>query len=412
MTSNRRNKSLRIAMLSIHSSPIGPLGSRDTGGMSVFIRELAKEMGFRGHRVDIFTRRQTPEAPDEIDLSPRVRLVHLQMGKTLPIPKLSLYSLAGEGFEALESYRAGKSRQYDLIHSHYWLSGQLGHRAKTRWGIPHVTTFHTLGRVKNKADQTKPEPDVRIRSESQLVSNCDRLLVPTHRERTFLAKYYRAPDRKIGLVPCGVNLDLFQPKGRTASRRRLGLDSKACLLLFVGRFEAMKGLDILIRAMGMLRHRHRLQLLVVGGDGDGAPETIRFRELAGTEGVQDRVTFTGRRDQSVLPWYYSAADALVMPSRYESFGMVALESLACGTAVVATRVGVMETVINGLGNGCLAQDREATSLATAIEAVLDRSDPMPDHAIRETVLSLSWKRAADQLLDEYGEALGEKRSEQ
>lgn len=405
MTSNGSNRSLRVAMLSIHSSPIGPLGSRNTGGMSVFIRELAKELGDRGHWVDIFTRRQEPDIRDEINLSPGVRLVHLQMGKTRPMPKLSLYPLVEKAFDTMESYRSGNSRQYDLIHSHYWLSGLLGHRAKTQWNIPHVTTFHTLGRVKNNAHDTTPEPDVRIRTESHLVSDCDRLLVPTHRERAFLTKHYRAPNRKIGLVPCGVNLNLFQPKGRTASRRRLGLAPELRLLLFVGRFEAMKGLDVLIRAMGRLRSRPRLHLIVVGGDGDGTPETRRFRELSATEGVQDRITFAGRQDQSLLPWYYSAADALVMPSRYESFGMVALESLACGTPVVATRVGAMETVINGLGNGCLVRDRKATSLAEAVEAVLDRSDPLPDHAIRETVLSHGWDRAADRLMAEYGEAL-------
>lgn len=400
-----RHGPLCIAMLSIHSSPTGPLGSKNTGGMSVFIRELASELGACGHRVDIFTRRDAPALSDAIALAPGVRLVHLPIGPAHPLPKRGLSSLTGDGVDALETYSAQNRIHYDIVHSHYWISGLMGRAIRDRWQIPHVVTFHTLGRVKNHVLEATAETPERIQAESSLVADSDRLLVPTARERSLLSEHYGAPGGRIGLVPCGVDLDRFKPRGKAASRRHLGLDSDAEILLFVGRFEAMKGLDNLIQAVGQLTRRPGARLIVVGGDGDGATETRKLKSLAATEGIEDRISFVGRQDPSRLPWYYSAADLLVMPSRYESFGMVALEALACGTPVVATRVGAMETVIDGRGNGLLAAENQPTSLARAIDGFWDQERLPSPNAIRETVRAMSWRKAADRLLDEYGRVL-------
>ena len=330
------NKKLRIAMLSAHSSPLGKLGSKDTGGMSVYVRELSRELGRRGHRVDIYTRHH-PHARDRIvELDKGVRLIHLRLGENQYMSKAEMYPHLEDFFRELEQFRSADHIEYDLIHSHYWLSGMLGIWAQETWKRPHVAMFHSLGAVKNHTGIGGPEPEIRIATENAIIKTCHRIFAPTQREKERLINFYSASPTKIGVVPCGVDLELFCPMNQSTARRQLGFNPDDTLVLFVGRFDSMKGLDRLLEAMRYLKHRRHLRLIIVGGDGIHTPEGQTLLRLARSFGVEDSIAFIGRIEQKDLPLYYNAADVMVMPSYYESFGLVSIEALACGIPMALT----------------------------------------------------------------------------
>ena len=396
---------LRIAMLSVHSSPLGKLGSKDTGGMSVYVRELSRQLGRRGHRVDIYTR-HSPDTRDRImELDPGVRLIHLRLGNNHHLSKTEMVPHLKDFFRELEQFRSTHGLEYNLIHSHYWLSGMLGMWAQKTWKCPHVVMFHSLGAVKNHTGIGGPEPETRIATENAVIKTCHRILAPTLREKERLITFYSALSCKIGVVPCGVDLELFCPLNQGAARRQLGFNPDDTLALFVGRYDSMKGLDRLIEAMRHLKHRRHLRLIIVGGDGIHTPEGQALHDLARTVGVEDSIAFIGRIEQKDLPAYYNAADVMVMPSYYESFGLVSLEALACGLPVVATPVGVMDTVIREGLNGQLVANGDATLLAKAIDRVASRSAARSAAAIRQTVQEFAWPHIASAMIGEYGEIL-------
>jgi len=398
---------LRIAMLTIHSSPLGPLGTRNTGGMSVYVRELAKWLGRLGHRVDIFTYQQA-DAQDPVVMYPNVRLIHLAPKGGVEITKEQLPLQLNAVFEALESYRRNRALTYDLIHSHYWLSGVVGAMAQKRWHCPHVTMFHTLGMAKNSTASGESESDRRIAHEHWLVKAADMIVVAAARERENLIRLYKAEGSRIKIIPCGVNLDHFQPLDRAACRRQLGIPLDRAVALFVGRFAPLKGIDSLLGAVADLKHGlANFHLVVVGGDGPQAASTRSLARLAGALDIQDRVTFTGPVDQEVLPNYYSASDLLAVPSHYESFGLVVLEALACGRPVVATPVGAVETIIrpgiNGLIVGRPSRDMVAQGIARVLKEFCDAGfDP---GKIRATVADCGWNRVAAAVGETYAELI-------
>jgi D-inositol-3-phosphate glycosyltransferase len=392
---------LKIAMLSIHSDPIGELGSKDTGGMSVYIRELARELGRREHQIDIYTRLQGDEKQSVTELYDNVRLIHLGIPNGGRLSKLALYPYLSNFFRVLEEFRTAENLSYDIIHSHYWLSGRLGNWAQSFWNRPHVATFHTLGVVKNRTGAGAREPGFRLAAEKEIVHTCHRILAPTARERDSLVRLYGAPPEKIGVVPCGVNLNLFYPEPKTAVRNRLGLDPADTILLYVGRFDPLKGLNTLLEAMTYLRNHPRIRLVVVGGDGENSPEYQALTEKIKRLAIEENVMFVGRVDQHNLPPYYSAADVLVMPSRYESFGMVGLEALACGIPVVATPVGAVDSLVRKARAGRIVSDPSPRSLADGIQSVIsDPSIPAAD-VIRQSILDYSWAHVASAVIAEY-----------
>jgi len=404
-------KPLHIAMISVHSSPVGKLGTQDTGGMSVYIRELSRQLGLRGHRVDIFTRAvEDGQAGHPCELSVNVRLVPLAVGAAGHAPKTALYPYLSAFFDALDRFRSQHAAAYDLIHSHYWLSGQVGAWARKAWGAPHITTFHTLGEVKRRVCGAGSEPDVRMAVERELSDTCDRILMTSAKEKNNLMRYYPAREETIAVVPCGVDLDLFQPLDKAQARRRIGAAHDDILALYVGRFAPEKGLERLLKAAACLKSLPRLRLIIVGGDGNGDPDRQRMLRMSNVYGLRERVTFTGRVDQAGLPAFYSAADMLVVPSAYESFGMVALESLACGTPVVASRVGAMEELLRDRDSGRLASDLRPESLAAAINRMLigRGAQPVAPEAIRRPVLRYSWSHIAAEVLKVYRASLKSK----
>jgi len=398
---------LKIAMLSVHSCPTRRLGGKDTGGMSVYIRELARELGRRGHWVDVYTRAHDPMDDQIVDLGENARLIHLEAGGVQDIHKLVVYSYLADLLCELESFAERSGLQYDLIHSHYWLSGWLGRCIQRSWDVPHITMFHTLGAVKNTIGMGEDEPELRIRAEKELAKDCHRIIAATEKEKEDLIRYYDASPETIGVIPCGVNLDLFRPVDKGIARRQLGFDDDS-IILFVGRIDPLKGIDRLLMAMTYLDGRQGPRLVVVGGDDDSEAELERLQRLSQELHVEDSVTFVGPVGQEELPCYYSAAHVCVIPSYHESFGLVALESLACGTPVVAAGVGGIEAVVRQGETGYVLKDNAPLRLADRIAALLSRPDAGAQSvsSTRASVLGFSWANIAEAIIEEYRQVLG------
>jgi len=392
------SKQLRIAMLSVHSCPVGKLGSKDTGGMSVYIRELARELGKQGHVVDIYTRAHDPVEDQIVRLGENARVIHLQAGEVEPIDKLEVYSHLDDFACALEDFRASNSLRYDLIHSHYWLSGWVGRRVQRWWDVPHIIMFHTLGALKNAIGVGENEPALRIMAERELTNDCQRIIAATEKGKEELVSFCGASPDRISVIPCGVNLELFRNMDKESARRNLGFNGHK-ILLFVGRIDPLKGIDKLLIALSKLNGQ-KPKLLVIGGDEDSKHEMERLQRLSHSLNIQGSVTFAGIVDQKELPLYYSAADVCVIPSYYESFGLVALESLACGTPIVATRVGCIENVVHQGQNGYMVENNVPLRLADGIAALLSDGVQSTD-SIRASVHSFSWSSIAEAMIPEY-----------
>ena len=396
-------KPLSIAMFSIHSCPVGELGTKDTGGMNVYVRELASQLGQRGHHIDIYTRVHDPNDPQVIRINDNARVIHLKAGVNGHMQKLDIFPYLDDFSGALQEFISRNGLEYDLIHSHYWISGQVGRWAQRRWNVPHMMMFHTLGAVKNTTGVGSKEPLLRIKTERQLVAHCDRIIAATAREKAELARFYSAENQKISVVPCGVNLDLFRPVDKTDARKRLGFREEEKIVLYVGRFAAIKGIDRLLKAMTHLGDLQDLKLVIIGGDGAGAPESIEFQRLTSKLDINDKIFFAGRLEQEELPQYYSAADLLAVPSYHESFGLVALEALACGTPVVAAEVGAMDSVISQGKTGCVVVDSRPSAFARAIRDFVSKPPGEIESvdSIRASVRQFNWSDIADAMIAEY-----------
>ena len=397
MTASR----LRMAMLSVHSCPIGQLGAKDTGGMSVYIRELARELGKRGHLVDVYTRIHAPKDPQIVELGQNARLIHLRAGQDEVIHKLAVYSYLPEFAHNLENFRKDSGLQYDLMFSHYWLSGRVGAYLQQGWGVPHIILFHTLGTVKNSIGIGRDEPALRLEVERDLARNCDHIIATTEREKEHLIQCYGASPQRIGVIPCGVNLGLFQPIDKEMARRQLGFADEK-LVLFVGRIEPLKGIDRLLEAVSSLQNGRRPRLVIIGGDKNSHYEMRSLRELSRKLQIGDSVTFLGMIKQEQMPYFYSAADVCVVPSYYESFGLVALESLACGTPVVATDVGELKSIIRQGETGYIVADNHPLNLADKIELLLAGPDPDAQSVLsmRASVSRFDWPNIAAAIIGE------------
>jgi D-inositol-3-phosphate glycosyltransferase len=399
-------RKLKIAMLSAHSCPVGELGAKDTGGMSVYIRELAGELGKQGNSVDVYTRIHDPKDPVSEELGEQARLIHLRAGQEARIDKMAVYRSLPEFISNLESYWEQNKLQYDIVFSHYWLSGLVGKHLRQKWRIPLVMMYHTLGAVKNAVGIGENEPELRIASERDSIRECQRILVPTEREKQNIIRYYGALPNKIGIAPCGVNLELFRPVNRMAAKEYLGVSDKK-ILLFVGRIDPVKGIDQLLRALTYLHSFKGLRLFIIGGDEYSRTELEKLKKLSAELELQDSVTFLGLVRHDQLPYYYSAADVCIVPSYYESFGLVALEALACGTPIIATDVGDLRNIIRQEETGYVVADNTPEKLAAAIDHFLSRPnlDGKSIQVNRDSVSHLSWAHIAGLASKELHRAL-------
>ena len=395
------SKFLHIAMLSIHSCPIGQLGGRDTGGMNVYVCELARELGRNGHTVDIFTKNHSGHYERVTTIGEGVRLIHLDIDTNENMPKVAIYGSLQDMLCAIENFRKDGMRRYDIIHSHYWLSGIMGAQLRMWWNIPHITMFHTLGIPKNRRDATNDEPELRIETEKQVVMHSDRIITATEQEKTALISLYGAAQSRVAVIPCGVNMDLFKPMDAELARRMLKLKSKKHIL-FVGRFEHVKGLHQLIKAMSLITGTVDAELIVIGGDEHSSNERLQMHALCRDLNIENSVLFKGSIDQRKLPAYYSAADVCVIPSYYESFGMVALESLACGTPIVAADVGGMRQIITSETMGYIAPTNDPLLLAEYIIRTLTQQKRAESQILRRAAAAeFSWPDITRKIYNEY-----------
>jgi len=362
---------LRVAMLSVHTCPLAAPGGKETGGMNVYVRETARELSRMGAHVDVFTRSQNATIPRVVDMGEGARVIHLSAGPEAPMAREEVHRHLEQFVAGVEAFRWDEGIDYDLIHGHYWLSGVAGLALRDAWGVPVVQMFHTLGRLKNSVAQnpSEVEPELRIAEEGRIVVGVDRIVAANVVERAHLVWYYGAPAERVAVIPCGVDTEMFQPMARPMAKDLLELGPDP-LLLYVGRLDPIKGLETLLQAMTRLDGAAKL--LIIGGDQD-EPESghaAHLRERVAALGLARRVRFLGAQPQRRLRLFYAAAEATVMPSYYESFGMVALEAMACGSPVVASRVGGLTTTIKDGVTGHLVPEGDPAALADHLAQLL------------------------------------------
>lgn len=406
----------RVAMLSLHTSPVEQPGIGDAGGMNVYVGELARRMAAMGVAVEVFTRATSSDASPIVEVAPGVVVRNVVAGPLEPLPKTDLPAqLCAFTAAVLRAEATREPGWYDLVHSHYWLSGQVGWLAKERWGVPLVHSMHTMAKVKNAAlaEGDSPEPSARAIGEAQVVEAADRLIANTAAEARELVELYNASPDDIAVVPPGVDLSLYRPGPRGAARARLGLPVDREILLFVGRIQRLKAPDLLIRALALMVERDpacrdRLQVVIVGGpSGTGTAEPRHLDALARQLGVRALVRFEPPATGERLSDFYRAASVTVVPSYSESFGLVALESQACGTPVVAARVGGLRTAVNDGSSGLLVEGHQPSSYADVLTRFLSDADQrraLSTGAV-EHASNFSWDRTVDGVLDVYADAL-------
>jgi D-inositol-3-phosphate glycosyltransferase len=409
----------RVAMLSVHTSPLDQPGTGDAGGLNVYVVELARRLAALGTEVEVFTRATGSDLPPVVELSDGVLVRHVSAG---PFEGLSKEDLPAQmcAFTAAVM-RAEALRDpgwYDVIHSHYWLSGLVGWLAAERWDVPLVHTMHTLAKVKNRAlaDGERPEPLSRQIGEEQVVEAADRLVANTAGEARDLVELYGADPDKVVTVAPGVDLDVFRPGNRTASRAAVGLARNAVVLLFVGRIQPLKAPDVLLHAVARVlagdpRLRERLVVAVLGGpSGTGMAEPQALHHLATALGIRDVVRFEKPVPRAALADWYRAADVTVVPSYSESFGLVAIESQACGTPVVASAVGGLATAVADGVSGVLVDGHDPADYAQVLQRLLGepgRRRALGRGAIRHAA-RFGWAGTAATMLDVYARAAGER----
>jgi D-inositol-3-phosphate glycosyltransferase len=366
----------RIATLMVHTSPLDQPGAGDAGGMNIYVVESAERMAAMGVSVDIFTRRHSPELPDIVELSAGVRVRHLNIGansatkEELPalIPNIS------EAFSAVL-----ENEKYDVLHSHYWISGKVAMPVAKKFGIPLAHTMHTMARVKNMnlAEGERPEPMIRVQGETQVVAAADALIANTDAEAASLVSLYEACPDNVSVVSPGVDLYTFTAgDGRKAAREAIGLPQDAHILAFVGRIQPHKGPEVLIRAVAeMLNHsphlRPKLITIIMGGaSGSGLGEVERLKDLVSWLNISDVVRFENPVPRAQIPQWYRAADLVCVPSYSESFGLVALEAQACGTPVVATAVGGLRTAVADGISGVLVDGHDPRAWSSVLARLI------------------------------------------
>ncbi len=368
--------------------------------MNVYVLETAKRLAERGAQVDVFTRRHDPDDPQCIELGPGARLIHLDAGP-VEASKHETYPFLPLFTERLLEFLRREGSRYDIIISHYWLSGLVGLRLRRILGIPHVTSFHTLAELKRRARPGEWDLPVRADSEARIAAGADRVVVWTEHERDAAARYYHTDPARIEIIPPGVDTDRFRPSGQSAARKRLGMREEKTVL-YVGRLERLKGVDILLEASAALSRTMGIRLLIAGGYAN-SPELARLQSLASELGAASFTTFLGSMSRDRLPDYYNAADVCVLPSYYESFGLAALEASACGTPVVASKVGGLPCVVKDGETGFLIPWRCPGPFVDSVEKLLtdDGLRGAMGMAARAHAETLTWDATVDKLMDVF-----------
>ena len=406
---------MNIAMLSYHTCPLATLGGKDTGGMNVYVRDLTRCLGQMGIHVDVFTRSQDEHVPHVLhDLGYGNRVVHVPAGPEVPMAKRELADYIPQFVDGILKFADEKGIRYDVIHSHYWMSGLAAASLSDLWvGAPILHMFHTLGAMKNRIARSDSEREgaYRVEGEKRVIQRADRLIVATEAEKAQLQWLYKADLHKMTIIPPGVDVSHFYPIPKDEARQFIGLEAHQRMVLFVGRIEPLKGVDTLLRAMSCLKFQsvlHPVYLAIIGGEPDADPdemtaEMVRLQQLCDDLCMGQTVIFLGKRAQDTLPYYYSAAEVLVMPSFYESFGMVALEAMACGTPVIASQVGGLAFLVRDGETGYHVPEGDPSALCDKLTLLLS------DRELRERMgkcaaeyaQGYNWEKIAAQIVGVY-----------
>jgi D-inositol-3-phosphate glycosyltransferase len=395
------------------------LGGKETGGMNVYVRDLSRELARRGHKVDVFTRSQDSSMPHVSNgLGNDARVIHVPAGPEHPYNKHLVYDHLPEFTDGVLSQAETDGISYDVLHSHYWLSGLVAQELREHWKTPIVHMYHTLGEMKNAVAQRPEEREIpqRISAETEIAQSADALVAATPVEEDQLVRLYSADPARIHIISPGVDTERFHPIPPDYAKERIGLCTDCCIILFVGRIEPLKGIDSLLQAIAQVVAeqpdlREDLRVPIIGGDPDRVredDEMVGLQELREELGIGDVVTFLGAKDQDMLQYYYAAAETVVMPSDYESFGMVALEAMACGTPVIASDVGGLTYLVRDGHTGYHVPARDPAALAAKITRLLT------DVGLRRLIgyhaacwaESYAWPRIADQIEELYAETIG------
>ncbi|NOH02953.1 MAG: glycosyltransferase [Chloroflexi bacterium] len=416
---------MRIAMLSYHTCPLATLGGKDTGGMNVYVRDLTRELGRLGVHVDVFTRSQDEHVPHIVhELGYGNRVVHIPAGPEEPKSKSDIAKYIPEFVEGVRKFADEKGIIYDVIHSHYWMSGLAAEALSDAWGgTPIVHMFHTLGEMKNRVARSEEERagEDRLNGERQVLRRANRVIVATIAELTQLRFLYRADARKLAVIPPGVDTSHFYPIPADEAKAFIGLKPENRMILFVGRIEPLKGVDTLISAMSYLSmdlrsKDHPVHLAIIGGEPNAEPKDMTA-EMARLQAICDdlcmggMVVFLGKRGQDTLPYYYSAAEVLVMPSLYESFGMVALEAMACGTPVIASEVGGLGYLVQNGVTGYTIPDSDPEVLGQTLTRLLGDRDLRLEMGCRafEYAVNYRWEKIGTQIVDVYRDVMNKEK---
>jgi D-inositol-3-phosphate glycosyltransferase len=374
--------SLEIAFVSIHGDPLARLGGTHHGGQNVYVKELSRYLGASGLSIDVYSRWEDEEQPSEEKYSRGTQVVRIPVGPPEAIQKEKIVSLLKDLASWIPTYQIQKGLKYHIVHSHYYFSGAVGIHLKNTWGIPLVHTFHSLGAVKGESLGEKDRsPGARIEIEKKICQAADVIIATAPQEKVDLVEYYGTDPAKIKIVPCGVNLELFRPLPQDDSRSEIAFSPDDFLITYVGRLEERKGIDTLLEAIYLVNDSD-VQAVIVGGPPTdkpflswaelSEPPFKKYMAMIEQYGIEKQVTFTGGKPQDQLSKYYSASDVTVIPSYYEPFGMTAIEAMACGSSVIASRVGGLKTTIKENKVGALFEPRSASQLAEKIKIMKDQ----------------------------------------
>ncbi|HUD19065.1 MAG TPA: glycosyltransferase [Patescibacteria group bacterium] len=409
----------RIAMISYHTCPLAALEGKESGGMNVYVTELSRQLARQGHQVDVFTRSQDKDNKPVVEVEKGFRVIHVVAGPEVHIPKKELRQYIPDFVAGVKDFCAKEKTVYDVVHAHYYLSGLI---AKLVWDsailkIPFIMTFHTLALMKNMVarDETEKEDQERIESEMSLAHDADRIIAPSISDAQYLQYLYDVPASRIVLIPPGVDADIFRPIDAAIAKKKIDISPDAHLVVFVGRIEPLKGIDVLIYAMKILTSRNPslpVSLVIVGGDVTSHP-SLWSKTLQSLDSVRKTLNLTAsvhfvhQQKQEMLPYYYNAADIVVMPSHYESFGLAALEAMACGVPVIMSNVTGISTLIDEKHSSLITSVNNPLLLATQMEEFIRDKDKRESvgRSIRESIMDLTWKNIASRVDAVYDQLL-------
>jgi len=406
MQQKENNQDLKVAMISMHASPVAELGGYKSGGMNLYVKEIALRLSKLGVKVDIYTRNDRDNSVEILELGPNVRLIYVNAGPKKKLDPLNLVQHIEQFVSEVENYRNFENIQYDLIHSHYYLSGLIGMHISKLWSIPHVTMFHTLELAKKIAFKDKLESNLRIELEKKVIKDVNKIICASSHEKDIIDNYVSASSKKVSIIPLAVDTNVFHPNDKYLSREKLEIDQDSKIVLCVSRIDPVKGIDILVKSFAQLNNS-QLKLMIIGGYNAPNPYQAKLLKLVKRLNLQEKIQFVGAVPHGDLVKYYNASDLVVVPSLYESFGLVSLEGFATKKPVIASNIGGLASTIDNEVNGLLFEPGNIKDLTQKINLLL--SDTFLNQKIVNRafmdVNKYSWDTAASQVYNVYSSLL-------